>query len=117
MKANVIQQKSYAFALEIIRLYKTLTNDKKEFVLSKQILRSGTAIGANVEEALAASSKADFMNKLNIAAKENRETGYWLRLLRDSDFITEMTFNTLHPECLEMKKIFSSILITAKTNS
>jgi four helix bundle protein len=117
MKENVIQQKSYAFALKIIRMYKALTGDKKEFVLSRQLLRSGTSIGANVEEALAASSKADFMNKLNIAAKENRETSYWLRLLKDSEFITESDFKTLNQACLEMQKIFSSILMTAKTNS
>jgi four helix bundle protein len=116
MKENVIRQKSYAFALQIIRLYKVLVNDKKEFVLSKQILRSGTSIGANVEEALAASSKADFINKLNVAAKENRETSYWLRLSKDSGFITEEGFSSLHQECLEMQKIFSSILMTSKTN-
>jgi four helix bundle protein len=117
MKANVIQQKSYAFALKIIRLNKVLTGDKKEFILSRQVLRSGTSIGANVEEALAGSSKADFMNKINIAAKENRETSYWLRLLKDSEYISETEFNALHQECLEMQKIFSSILMTAKTNS
>jgi four helix bundle protein len=117
MKENIIQQKSYGFALKTIRLYKALTGDKKEFVLSRQILRSGTSIGANVEEALAASSKADFMNKLNIAAKENRETTYWLRLLKDSEFITQTDFDALHQECTEMQKIFSSILMTAKTNS
>lgn len=117
MKANVIQQKSYGFALEIIQLNKILAGDKKEFILSKQILRSGTSIGANVEEALAASPKADFINKLNIAAKENRETGYWLKLLKDSGYITETKFNALYQECQEMKKIFSSILLTTKTNS
>ena len=116
MKENIIQSKSYAFALNIISLYKTLISEKKEFVLSKQLLRSGTSIGANVEEALAASSKADFINKLNISAKENRETSYWLRLLKDSGYITEETFK-LHSECLEMQRIFSSILLTSKTNS
>ena len=117
MKENIIQKKSYAFALNMISLYKLLTLEKKEFVLSKQLLRSGTSIGANVEEALAASSKADFINKINISAKENRETNYWLRLLKDSDYITEDIFKQLHSECLEMQKIFSSILLTAKTNS
>ena len=117
MKENVIRQKSYAFALEIISLYKALSNDKKEFVLSKQILRSGTSIGANVEEALAASSKADFISKMNIAAKENRETSYWLRLLKDSGFLTEAGFNSLHQDCKEIQKILSSILMTSKTNS
>jgi len=117
MKENIIQKKSYAFALNIIQLYKVLTAEKKEFVLSKQLLRSGTSIGANVEEALAGSSKADFINKINISAKENRETSYWLRLLKDSGFITEEAYKPLHEECLEMQKIFSSILMTAKTNS
>jgi four helix bundle protein len=117
MKENIIQKKSYAFALSIISLYKVLSAEKKEFVLSRQLLRSGTSIGANVEEALAASSKADFINKINISAKENRETSYWLRLLKDSSFIEDEIFNPLQAECLEMQRIFSSILLTSKTNS
>ena len=117
MKENIIQKKSYAFALNIINLYKVLTTEKKEFVLSKQLLRSGTSIGANVEEAIAASSKADFINKINISTKENRETNYWLRLLKDSGYIKDEQFNKLHSECLEMQKIFSSILLSSKTNS
>ena len=82
MKENIIQQKSFQFAVRIINLYKYLTNDKKEFVLSKQILRSGTSIGANINEALAAESKKDFVHKLSIAVKEARETYYWLNLLK-----------------------------------
>ena len=117
MEENIIQKKSYVFALSIIQLYKTLRSEKREFVLSKQLLRSGTSIGANVEEALAGSSKADFINKINISAKENRETGFWLKLLKDSGYITEDTFKQLHSACLEMQRIFSSILMTAKTNS
>ena len=117
MKENIIQKKSYAFALSIISLYKILTFEKKEFVLSKQLLRSGTSIGANVEEALAASSKADFIHKINISAKENRESNYWLRLLKDSGYITEDIHKHLHSECLEMQRIFSSILLTSKTHS
>ena len=116
MKENIIQKKSYAFALSIISLYKILISEKKEFVLSKQLLRSGTSIGANVEEALAASSKADFINKINISAKENRESNYWLRLLKDSGYITEDAHKQLHSQCLEMQRIFSSILLTSKTN-
>ena len=82
-KQNVIQEKSYKFALSIIELYQRLVL-KKEFIISKQILKSGTSIGANVEEALGAQSKKDFINKISIAYKESRETNYWLRLLRDS---------------------------------
>jgi len=84
VKENAIRQKSYAFASRIVKAYKYPTREQREFVLSKQFLRSGTSIGANVEEALAASSTADFINKLNIAAKEARETSYWLRLLHDN---------------------------------
>jgi four helix bundle protein len=84
---NLIKEKTYDFALAIIKLYKFLNFEKKEFVLSKQILRSGTSIGANIEEAQAAQSRKDFLNKLCIASKEARETLYWLRLLNDSGFI------------------------------
>jgi four helix bundle protein len=86
-------------------------------VLAKQLLRSGTSIGANVEEAIAASSKADFIHKLNIAAKEARETSYWLRLLKDSQFIPEKAFESIQGDCLEVRRIISSILITMKSNS
>ncbi|AEA34653.1 four helix bundle protein [Hippea maritima] len=84
---NLIKEKTYNFALKIIELYKFLNFEKKEFVLSKQILRSGTSIGANVKEAQAAQSKKDFLSKLSIASKEARETFYWLRLLNDSGYI------------------------------
>lgn len=117
MKENIIQKKSYPFALNIISLYKVLTVDKKEFVLSKQLLRSGTSIGANVEEALAGISRADIIYKRNISAKENRESTCWLRLLKDSGLNEDETFNELHSDCLEMQKNFSSILMTAKNNS
>ena len=115
-KQNLICDKSYAFALRIIKLFKFLTNEQKEFVLSKQLLRSGTSIGANVEEGLAASSKADFVNKLNIAAKEARESSYWLRLLKDSQYIPENAFDSIHKDCLEVRRIISRILITTKSN-
>jgi four helix bundle protein len=85
--------------------------------LAKQLLRSGTSIGANVEEAIAASSKADFIHKLNIAAKEARETSYWLRLLKDSQFMPEKAFESIQGDCLEVRRIISSILITMKSNS
>ena len=84
---NLIKEKTYSFALEIVKLYRYLSAEKKEFVLSKQILRSGTSIGANIEEAQAAQSKKDFLSKISIANKEAKETLYWLRLLNDSDYI------------------------------
>ena len=116
-KENIIVDKSYAFALRTIKTYKYLTQEQKEFVLSKQLLRSGTSIGANVEEAIAASSKADFIHKLNIAAKEARETSYWLRLLNDSGYFPDKAFNSIQEDCLELRRIISSILITMKSNS
>ena len=114
MKGRIIQQKSYDFASRIVKAYKFLVNEQREYVLSKQLLRSGTSIGANVEEALAASSTADFIHKLNIAAKEARETSYWLRLLRDNDFLPEPAFESIHTHNLEITKILSSILLTTK---
>ena len=117
MKNNVVQEKSYAFASRVVKLYKVLTVEHREFVLSKQLLRSGTSIGANVEEALAASSKADFIRKLNIAAKEARETSYWLRLLHDNDFITTALFESMHAYNVELTKLLSSILLTTKNSS
>ena len=112
-KDNIIVQKSYAFALEIIKLYKILV-DKKEFVLSKQILRSGTSIGANIHEAVASESKKDFVHRLGIAVKEARETSYWLSLLRDSSYITNDEFNRLNISCDEIIKILNSIILTTK---
>ena len=117
MRENIIQRKSYAFASRIVKAYKFLLTEQREYVLSKQLLRSGTSVGANVEEALAASSKADFIAKLNISAKEARETSYWLRLLHDNEYLPTPIFNSLHVEILEIIKIISSILISTKANS
>lgn len=99
-KENIIVQKSYAFALQIIQLYKTLV-EKKEYVLSKQILRSGTSVGANIHEAVARQSKRDFVHKLAIAVKEARETLYWLNLLNDATYITADEFKRLRDPCEE----------------
>ncbi len=85
-KDNIIQTKSYNFAVRIIKLYKHLSQEKKEFVLSKQLLRSGTSTGANIEEAIGGQSRKDFFAKLTIAYKEARESHYWIRLLKDTDF-------------------------------
>jgi len=112
---NIIAQKSYAFALRIINLYKWLSVEKKEFILSKQVLRSGTAIGALVKEAEHAQSKADFLNKMNVALKEANETEYWLMLLKDSHFLPENEFNSIHTDSSELIRLLVSIVKTTKT--
>lgn len=116
MRNNAIREKSYAFASRIVKLYKFLIAEQREYVLSKQVLRSGTSIGATVEEALAASSSADFVRKLNIAAKEARETSYWLRLLHDNDYLPTPAFESIHAHSQEIIKLLSSILLTTKAN-
>ena len=116
-KENIVMNKSYAFALRIIKLYKHLIADQKEFVLSKQVLRSGTSIGALVKEAEHAQSKADFINKMNIALKEVNETEYWLMLLRDSDYLDEKSFTSIHSDCVELIKLLASIVKTSKQNN
>ncbi len=113
---NIIQIKSYEFALNIITLYQKIAKEKKEFVLSKQLLKSGTSIGANVEEAIGGQSKKDFIAKLSIAYKEARETHYWLRLLTDSDYIDNPVSNKLTKDIVEILKIIGSILKTMKMN-
>lgn len=115
-KDNIIHTKSYAFALRIIKLYKYLVAEKKEYVLSKQVLRSGTAIGALVKESENAQSKADFIHKLNIALKEANETEYWLMLLKDSDYISEENFQSIHKDSVELIKILVSIVKTSRNN-
>jgi four helix bundle protein len=112
-KDNIIVKKSYDFALSIISLYKQLV-EKKEYVLSKQILRSGTSIGANIHEAVSGESKKDFVHKLGIAVKEARETSYWLNLLKDSNYITISEFTILNTNCDELIKILNSIILTTK---
>jgi four helix bundle protein len=106
---NVVQTKSYDFALKIIKVYKYLSQEKKEFVLSKQLLRSGTSIGANIEESIGGQSRADFFSKLTIAYKETRESKYWIRLLRDSDYLTIQQSEDLLNDLEELLKIIGSI--------
>ena len=113
-KDNIIAKKSYGFALEIINIYKYLVSEKKEYVLSKQLLRSGTAIGANINEAISGESKKDFIHKLGIAVKEARETNYWLSLLKDSSYINEEEFCRLSNNCNELIRILNSIILTIK---
>ena len=111
---NIVHDKSYNFALRIIKAYKYLTTEKKEFVLSKQLLRSGTAIGAMVREAKFAQSRADFINKLSIGLKEANETLYWLELLSDAEYIDEKTFVSIHNDANELTSILVSIVKTTK---
>ncbi|MDR1679789.1 MAG: four helix bundle protein [Prevotellaceae bacterium] len=113
---GIIAPKSYHFALRIIQLYKWLCSEKKEFVLAKQVLRSGTAIGALIKEAEHAQSKPDFLNKMNIALKEANETEYWLMLLKDSDFLSVIEFNSMHTDCSELIKLLASTVKTTKTS-
>ena len=112
---NVVQEKSYAFALSIIRLYVEL-QQQREFVLSRQLLRSGTSIGANVEEAIAAQSRADFLSKMCIASKEARESHYWLRLLRDSQLVQADVTEQLN-QSAELIRILTAIVKSGRTNS
>lgn len=114
MKNNVIQQKSYGFALRIIKLYKYIVQEKKEFVLSKQLLKSGTSIGANSEEAIGGQSEKDFLSKISISHKEARETHYWIRLLKDSGYIETNLTTTILNDCEELLKLLGSIQKTMK---
>ncbi len=114
MKYNVIQDKSYAFALRIIILARWL-RERREYELSSQVLRAGTGIGSNVEEALAGVSRADFLAKMAIASKEARETRYWLRLLRDSRTVSAGRIEPLLDECVELVRILTAIVKTGQT--
>ena len=113
MSNNIIEQKSFNFAVRIVNLYKHLSSEKKEFILSKQLLRSGTNIGANVAEAIRGQSKADFLAKMCIALKEANESHYWIRLLYKTDFISEQEFNSIENDVVELIKILSSICKTS----
>ncbi len=116
MKENILIDKSIDFAARIIKLCKFLEDSKKEHIISKQIIRSGTSIGANINEAQYGNSKADFVSKLHISLKETAETEYWLRLLFKSDYIDDKMFDSLLNDCLEVKKILISSINTAKNN-
>ena len=114
MKDNIIQIKSKAFAIRIIRLYRYLIETKKEYVLSKQLLRSGTSIGANICEALCGVSKKDFLSKMHISFKECVETQYWLDLLAETDYLSKNEYDSISSDCEELRKLLSSI--TKSTN-
>ena len=113
-KENPIKSKSYIFSIKIVELYRDLVKEHKDYVLSKQILKSGTSIGANVHEAIGGQSKPDFISKMQIAYKEALETEYWLNLLKDTGFINEELYNDLINHCEEIVKILTSILNTSK---
>lgn len=110
MGENVVKDKSFDFAVRIVNLYKHLSQEKKEFVLSKQLLRSGTSVGANVEEAIGGVSKPDFKAKLGTAYKEARETKYWLRLLHATDYLTDKEFESIFNDSDELGKILFTII-------
>jgi hypothetical protein len=111
---NLIQQKSYAFAIRIVNVYKFLVSDKHEYVLSKQLLRCGTSIGANIEEAIGGQSEKDFFAKLSIDNKEARESHYWIRILKDTDYLTAQQSDSLIKDCEEILKIIGAIQKTLK---
>ena len=111
---NIIHEKSYSFALRIIKAYKYLTETKKEFILAKQMLRSGTSIGAMIREAKFAQSRADFVNKLSIGLKEANETLYWLELLHDAEYLDDTSFESIHNDGDELTSILVSIVKTSK---
>lgn len=116
-KDNPLLDKSLKFAARIVKLHKYLIKEKQESIISKQIIRSATSIGANANEAIYGQSKADFLSKLHISLKETAETEYWLRLLVLSDYITEAEGKSLIDDCLEIKRILVATLNTTKQNS
>ncbi len=115
-KDSIIRQKTFDFAIRVVNLYKYIVTDKKEYVLSKQLLRSGTSIGANVNEALYGQSKRDFISKLHISIKEASETKYWLELLNATGYLDEKEYNSIANDNVEILKILTSIIKTSKQN-
>ena len=115
MNKNIVKEKSFDFAIRIVKLYKYLMEEKKEFVLSKQVLRSGTSIGANINEAQQAQSKKDFLMKMNIALKECTETKYWIELLSATDYINQEQKDSIIKDCVELEKLLTSIVKTTST--
>ena len=111
---SIIAEKSFQFAVRIVKLCKHLRSSKKEYTLSKQLLRSGTSIGANVAEAQQAQSKPDFISKLSIALKETTETKYWLKLLRATEYLSECEFQSIFADSVEVEKILVSIIKSSK---
>lgn len=117
LRRNVIQEKSFALAVQILHLGRKLRGDLREFGLADQLVRAGTSIGANVEEALGGQSRKDFIAKMSIAAKETRETHYWLRLARESELLTEQHVEALLNQCQESLALLNSIILSTRQNS
>ena len=117
MKESLLRDKSFAFALRTIKLNRYLIDERREYTLAKQVLRSGTSIGANVEEAAHAQSKLDFIHKLSIAQKEASETNYWLRLLKDGDILQSKLAESLLADCVELQRMLAASIKTAKRNA
>ena len=111
---NLIVVKSKAFAVRIIRMYQYLCDEKREYVLSKQVLRSGTSIGANVKEAIRGQSRADFIAKMNIALKEASETEYWLELLQETDYLANEHFSSIYADCQELIRLLTAIVKSSR---
>lgn len=117
MKKNIIKEKTFAFALRIVKLHRFLNKEKREYVLSKQLLRSGTAVGALVRESEQAESKADFIHKMAIALKEANETDYWIELLFQSKIINQKEYESIKPDAVELIKLLTSTIKTSKQAS
>ncbi len=111
---HTVQDKSYQFAVRIVKLCRYLQTEHKEYLLSKQLMRSGTSIGANIAESQQAQSRSDFISKLNIALKESYETNYWLRLLHDTQYLTKEQFDSVISDCCELERLLIAIIKTSK---
>ena len=116
MKENVVKTKSFAFAVRVVNLYQFLINEHKEYILSKQVLRCGTSVGAMVREAEHSESTADFAHKLAIAQKEINETIYWLELLKETNYLSQDQFESINADAVELIKLITSIIKTTKSN-
>lgn len=116
MKENIVKNKSFSFAVRVVKLYQFLCEQKKEYVLSKQLLRSGTSVGAMVREAEHAETKKDFTHKMGVAQKEINEAIYWLELLKGTDYLTAEQFESLNADAVEIIKLITAILKSAKSN-
>ena len=114
MNSAAVQEKSFRFAVRIVNLCRYLQTERKEYVLSKQLLRSGTSIGANIAESQQAQSRADFVNKLNVALKEAYETNYWLRLMSETQYLKAQEFESIIADCKELEKLLIAIVKTSK---
>lgn len=117
MRENIVKNKSFAFAIRVVKLYQYLCSDKKEYILSKQLLRSGTSVGAMVREAEHGQSTADFIHKMAIAQKEINETIYWLELLNATDYLTLEQFESINTDAVEIIKLITSIIKSVKSNN